>query len=339
MKFDRHYSTVTIAMKNPLIRVASVLAIFGGLALGVGLADEPTPAQKHKPLNVLFIISDDMRAELSCYGGMAKTPNIDALARAGIRFDRAYCQYPLCNPSRSSLLTGRYPVTTGVLGNRTWFGDLHPDFISLPKWFKQHDFVTMRAGKIFHGGIDDTEAWTEGGEARLYGGNNNPEAQKVAPLPAADPDETFPLDDKKGSANKADDTKKTEGKKAGGKGKKGAADARRRHAPSNQIAGSCCPVTARIMAIRARRTAPSSICTRRKKKASRFSSPAVSSSRTVHRQPRRSFTICTMSTKFRCPSISRRDQRCLRDSRAFPFARGMPTCSLAAMLHPKKLGR
>jgi arylsulfatase A-like enzyme len=67
------------------------------------------------------------------------------------------------------MLTGRQPITTGVLGNRSWFGREHPEFVSLPKHFRANGYVTLRAGKIFHGGIDDEEAWSEGGEARIYG--------------------------------------------------------------------------------------------------------------------------------------------------------------------------
>ena len=94
-------------------------------------------ASAAEKMNVLLIISDDMRTELGCYAStLAKTPNIDKLAATGVRFDKAYCQYPLCNPSRVSMLTGRHPGTTGVLGNRTWFGDKHPEFVSLPKHFK-----------------------------------------------------------------------------------------------------------------------------------------------------------------------------------------------------------
>jgi iduronate 2-sulfatase len=128
--------------------------------------DEPK-----KRLNVLFIFSDDLRPELGTYGHrIVKTPNIDALASAGVRFDKAYCQFPLCNPSRTSMLTGRYPVVTGVLGNRSWFGKDHPDYVSLPRLFKNHGYKTLRSGKVFHGGIDDTDAWTEGGEARRLAG-------------------------------------------------------------------------------------------------------------------------------------------------------------------------
>jgi arylsulfatase A-like enzyme len=120
-------------------------------------------AQKTSPkkYNVLFLMSDDCRVELGCYGSMfnAKTPNLDVLAKSGVRFDRNYCQFPLCNPSRSSLLTARPPAKTGVLGNRTAFRDLHPDWISLPQLFRQNGYMAVREGKIFHGGIDDPKAW------------------------------------------------------------------------------------------------------------------------------------------------------------------------------------
>jgi len=129
---------------------------------------------KNQKYNVLFIAVDDLRPELGCYGNrIIKTPNIDKLASWGVRFDAAYCQYPLCNPSRSSMLTGRYPTQTGVLDNRVWFGAGHPDFVSLPKYFKQNGYASLRTGKIFHGGIDDADAWTAGGEARRFEGAVN----------------------------------------------------------------------------------------------------------------------------------------------------------------------
>jgi len=139
------------------------------LALFCGLFASPqasrSAAMRKPAYNVLFIASDDLRPELGCYGNqLVKTPNIDRLASRGVRFERAYAQYPLCNPSRTSLLTGRYPTQTGVMDNETWFRAEHPDFISLPQYFKASGYATLRAGKIFHGGIDDTEAWTEGGE-------------------------------------------------------------------------------------------------------------------------------------------------------------------------------
>ena len=124
-----------------------VLALVAAMCPGLSAADGKR--------NVLMLLVDDLRPELGCYGeDEIKTPNIDALAKAGVRFDRAYVQYPLCNPSRSSMLNGRYPSVTGVMDNTTAFGDAHPDFVSLPKYFKQNGYSTLRAGKIFHGGID-----------------------------------------------------------------------------------------------------------------------------------------------------------------------------------------
>lgn len=132
-----------------------------------------TAARAAEPakLNVLFLMSDDLRPELACYGHLqVKSPNIDKLAAAGVRFERAYCQFPLCNPSRTSLLNGRHPTTTGVLDNVTWFRFAHPDFVTLPQHFKANGYASLRSGKIFHGGIDDTDAWTAGGEKRDFDG-------------------------------------------------------------------------------------------------------------------------------------------------------------------------
>src|SRR3954453_19538762 len=118
--------------------------------------------------NVLFLMSDDLRPELGCYGNaQIQTPNIDGLAKAGVRFDRAYCQYPLCNPSRSSIMTGRYTRSTGVFDNLAYFRDLHPDWVTLPQFFNKHGYPALRTGKIFHGTIDDTGSWTEGGTPRV----------------------------------------------------------------------------------------------------------------------------------------------------------------------------
>src|ERR1700752_84887 len=89
--------------------------------------------------NVLFIISDDLRPELGAYGvSQIKTPNIDKIAARGTRFDTAYAQYPVCNPSRTSFLTGLYPSQTGVWNNNDYFRRLPPATITLPEYFKQN---------------------------------------------------------------------------------------------------------------------------------------------------------------------------------------------------------
>lgn len=143
-----------------------VLAL-GMLALGMQAPRTAAQAADAK-VNVLFIAIDDLRPELGCYGNkVVQTPHIDSLAAAGVRFERAYCQFPLCNPSRTSMLTGRHPTTTGVLDNRSYFRTQHPDWVSLPQHFKASGYIAARTGKIFHGGIDDTDAWTTGGERRV----------------------------------------------------------------------------------------------------------------------------------------------------------------------------
>jgi len=149
--------------KNILLFVLVALVILAPFAPPANTFSATPPAKPK--YNVLFIISDDLRPELGCYGNsMIKTPNVDALAARGTRFDHAYAQFPLCNPSRSSLLNGRYPTQTGVLDNNTYFRAKHPDFVTLPQYFKNNGYAALRTGKIFHGGIDDQVSWTEGGE-------------------------------------------------------------------------------------------------------------------------------------------------------------------------------
>ena len=144
-----------------------ILAVAAGLS-AYALAPQTASAADPPRLNVLLLAVDDLRPELGCYGNkLIDTPNFDRLANWGVKFDRAYCQFPLCCPSRSSLLTGRQPNSTGVFGNRTYFRDLHPEFVSLPQHFQANGYVTARTGKIFHGGIDDTEYWNIGGEPRV----------------------------------------------------------------------------------------------------------------------------------------------------------------------------
>ena len=120
-------------------------------------------AKRKRPLNVLFFMSDDMRPELASYASRfnAHSPNIDALAAHGVRFDRNYCQFPLCNPSRSSLFTGHLPRETGVLGNSAAVVKAHPEWITMPRLFKENGYTTLRSGKLFHAGLDDPNAWTD----------------------------------------------------------------------------------------------------------------------------------------------------------------------------------
>lgn len=109
-----------------------------------------SPASAADRPNVLIIVADDLRTDLGCYGSPAVTPNIDRLAARGVLFNRAYCQQALCNPSRSSFLTGKRPDTLRHWSNGAHFRDRYPDVVTLPQHFKQSGYVSRNVGKIFH---------------------------------------------------------------------------------------------------------------------------------------------------------------------------------------------
>lgn len=107
--------------------------------------------------NVLFIAIDDQNDWVGAFGGhpLAKTPHLDALAARGTAFLNAHCQAPLCNPSRTSLMLGLRPTTTGVYGLAPWFRTLDDwkDRVALPQHFKAHGYKTLTVGKVYHGGV------------------------------------------------------------------------------------------------------------------------------------------------------------------------------------------
>ncbi|MDO6439584.1 sulfatase [Cyclobacterium sp. 1_MG-2023] len=132
-----------------------------------------TEAQDKKKLNVLFMISDDLTATaISSYENRASlTPNIDQLASKGTRFTKAYCQYPVCGPSRASMMFGYYPNATTTYGYVSGRENVGPERQSWAQLFKDNGYYTARVGKIFHmgsvdimkgrDGKDDPASWTE----------------------------------------------------------------------------------------------------------------------------------------------------------------------------------
>ncbi len=125
-------------------------------------------AETERP-NVLFLICDDLNCDLGCYGHpQVKSPHIDGLARRGVRFERAYCQYPLCGPSRASFMTGLYPDQTLVRRNAIHIREHVPNVQTMSQLFRNNGYFATRIGKIYHynvpkhigtGGHDDPYSW------------------------------------------------------------------------------------------------------------------------------------------------------------------------------------
>jgi arylsulfatase A-like enzyme len=128
-----------------------------------------TPSSFSAQPNVLFMIADDLNNYLGCYGDpRAKTPHLDKLAARGVKFERAYCTFPLCGPSRNSMLTGLYPNSTGILSNAQIFRQTIPKQLSLSQVFRQAGYFAARIGKLYHynvpnsigtNGHDDPGSW------------------------------------------------------------------------------------------------------------------------------------------------------------------------------------
>jgi uncharacterized sulfatase len=141
------------------------------LGLGFILAGVATVHAAATKPNVIFIAVDDMNNDIGCYGSpIVKTPNLDRLAGRGVKFERAYCQFPLCSPSRSSILTGLRPDQTRVFDLKYHFRTGRPDVVTLPQLFMRHGYYAARVGKLFHygnpgeigtSGLDDPTSWKE----------------------------------------------------------------------------------------------------------------------------------------------------------------------------------
>jgi iduronate 2-sulfatase len=155
-------------MRRPTACVLGALIATTLLAAAVpAFAQQPSPRRP----NVLLIMSDDLNNDLGTYGSrVVKTPHIDRLAARGVRFDQAYNQYPLCNPSRASLLSGLRPDTIRIYELVTPIRKARPDVVTLPQMFQQNGYVAARVGKIYHygnpgdigtSGLDDPPSWNE----------------------------------------------------------------------------------------------------------------------------------------------------------------------------------
>lgn len=131
--------------------------------------------------NVLFIGVDDLRPALGCYGNkQVKSPAIDKLASEAILFSRAYCQYPVCNPSRRSLLSGLRPEKFDY---KKFLNETNPEHITLPGHFKQNGYYTASIGKLYHGKGEDSKSWNFRDEVGPWQNYGNPENYNKKPMP------------------------------------------------------------------------------------------------------------------------------------------------------------
>jgi uncharacterized sulfatase len=139
-------------MNRSLWLAVAAAAVLSGLA---------PAAPRAERLNVLFIIADDLNCHLGCYGRPEiQSPNIDRLASLGVRFDRGYCQYALCNPSRSSFLSGRRPETTGITDQTGSARTKLPNAVLLPQLFRENAWFSGGVGKVFHSTkLGDPKSW------------------------------------------------------------------------------------------------------------------------------------------------------------------------------------
>ena len=153
--------------KNTAVPLTALLAASMAISPISNAQPVSQPSTTEQPTNVLMILVDDLKPTIGAYGDTnAITPNIDKLARQGMRFDMAYANQAVCMPSRINLMLGSRSTSTGVYMFGTRFRSVLPDAVTMPQYFKQNGYTTESIGKVYHvghGNIDDQLSWSEEG--------------------------------------------------------------------------------------------------------------------------------------------------------------------------------
>jgi iduronate 2-sulfatase len=139
-----------------MINSPKILILLGVASLFIG--GHTVNAQDSEKTNVIMVVIDDLRTELGCYGVNAMhSPSIDRFAKKGMLFNHAYAQYPVCNPSRSSFLSGLRPDEVGIISNTVPLRRVQPNLVTLPQLFRENGYYTAGIGKIFHLSVDHAD--------------------------------------------------------------------------------------------------------------------------------------------------------------------------------------
>ena len=173
---------------SPVVAAAlTMLVLLPPVLATAGATDQAKP-------NVLFIAVDDLNDWVGCLGGhpQGTTPHIDRLAERGVVFSQAHCAAPLCNPSRTALLTGLRPSSSGVYDNDQDWREALPDVMTLPRYFMRRGYRVVGSGKIYHGRFPDEQGWhahlPKGHDLQPAGADRGVGGIRFAPL-AVDDDE------------------------------------------------------------------------------------------------------------------------------------------------------
>ena len=165
-EFKQHH--ISFSTRNGTAKIADIKLVTAPQKMAI--------KAQNKKLNVLMIVSDDLNHYIKSYGDpQAITPNLDKFMAMGTQFNKAYCQYPVCGPSRASFLSGLYPESSLVITNTQYLRDVNPSADNMLEHFRNNGYWTGAAGKIFHSSYGMMEKGTSLDEYEKFSNAENPQ--------------------------------------------------------------------------------------------------------------------------------------------------------------------